>query len=287
MHLSIRTLGAAIAATVAFGVAPPTAVAAPPSNPGTGGGNAGQAPKADGPAAQKPGAEQKPDAGQGAGQKPGKDAESNLRPKPAKVADRISNRLARTIAKRDARLDKVVENRLANLDDVDVAAVMVENLAADQATLAELRDAALAAADGAKNLREVRGNVREVRSELRQLRLVNYIVASNLLIQAERVQGVVEANAATFEGVSGLDLSVAVAANEEAAAAIASAVEKALEITALTPRSALHEVRVDLRTARQALAVVAAALEGVEEPAEEELTEEEPVEEPVAEEPAV
>jgi hypothetical protein len=278
MHLSIRTLGAAIAATVAFGVAPPVAVAAPPSNPGNGGGNAGQAPKTDGPAAQKP------DAGKGAGQKPaaGKGAASNLRPKPAKVAERISNRLANTIAKRDARVTKVVENRLANLDDADVAAAMLENLAADQATLADLRDAALAAADGAKNLREVRGNVREVRGELRQMRLVNYIIASNLLIQAERLEGVVEANSVALETVTGLDLSVAVAANEEAAAAIAAAVEKVLEITALTPRSALGDVRADLRTARQALAVVADLLEGVEEPTEGEPTEEEPA----AEEPA-
>jgi hypothetical protein len=271
MHLSIKTLGAAIAATVAFGVAAP-AVAAPPSDPGSvdAGDKSGQ-----GSQTQKPGDAAKPAADPKNGA--GKDAGSELRPKASKIADRISTRLARAITKRDARLSKAVETRLSHLEDTDVAAAVLENLAVVQATLADLQAAALTAPEDATNLREVRGDLREVRKGLRELRLVNYIQVANLLNRAERLQGVVDANTVALEAATGVDLSAAVAANEEAAAALSVAVEKALEITALAPRSAVREVRMELVAAAQALAVVAEALEPVEQ--------EPSAEEPAAEEP--
>jgi hypothetical protein len=230
MYRAIRLFAAATAATVAFGAAVPVAVAAP----------------------------SKPESG--------KVAASTLKPKAAKVAERISNRLGRNIDKRDTRFGRIVETRLANIDDVAVAAAVRQNLAADQATLGDLRKAALEAADGARNLREVRTDLRKVRTEFRRLRLANYIVTTNLVFRAERLEGVVEANAANLDAATGLDLSAALFANEEAAAAIASAVQKASQVSALSRRPALHDVRSDLRTARQALAVVADALEVVEEP---------------------
>jgi hypothetical protein len=157
-------------------------------------------------------------------------------PRTPALAKSDVRKVQRDIARLTKALDRTVRpSRIGTLAE-DVQATVVSNVEADKATLAGLGEAA-AAADTTLDLRQVRRDLRKVRVE-------NYRLSVNVLRQAARVDA---------------------AANPEAAALVASAVAKALTVTAASPKSLVREARADLAAARDLLDV---ETEGKTEPTE-------------------
>lgn len=123
-------------------------------------------------------------------------------------------------------LDRAVKSsRIAPLSETTQAGLLA-NVETEKTGLVALRDALVAADSTA--------DVRQVRTDLRGLRIANYVVAVNQLRQAEALVDVA-------------------AADVEAAALVASAITKALTVTAAADKSLLAEVRADLNAARALL----------------------------------
>ena len=142
------------------------------------------------------------------------------------VAKSDIRKVQRDIARLTKALDRTVRpSRIGTLAE-DVQAAVVAGVEADKATLAGLGEAA-AAADSTLDLRQVRRDLRKVRVE-------NYRLSVNVLRQAARVQA-------------------AAAENPGAAALVASAVAKALTVTAASPKSLVREAQADLAAARDLL----------------------------------
>ena len=154
--------------------------------------------------------------------------------KPAKPAKPVKGKSA-TVGQRQVMrdldramraLDRAVKSsRIAPLSETTQAGLLA-NVETEKTGLVALRDALVAADSTA--------DVRQVRTDLRGLRIANYVVAVNQLRQAEALVDVA-------------------AADVEAAALVASAITKALTVTAAADKSLLAEVRADLNAARALL----------------------------------
>ena len=137
-----------------------------------------------------------------------------------------TKQLVRTITVKDARLERLsTADRTTVLAD-EHEAVVVSNIGADRAALATLRSEAEAA--------DSTLDTRAVRTELRDFRVVNYVLSTNILRQAEAIAD--EA-----------------AADPEAVAHLDEAVTAALDITAASTKSDVREARAHLRLAKNEL----------------------------------
>lgn len=163
----------------------------------------------------------------------------------------------REIARLDARLSWVTRDRsLTGLTD-DQKAAVVANAAADRAALSALKDSVLAAASNA-DLRSVRASLRHVRPEV-------YTVALLDLRRAARLQATVVKNGTDLAAVTDRDVSAGVAANDQAGAALADAVAKALAVTAKSSNAELRAINADFRAAHEALGTVEGVLSGADD----------------------
>ena len=127
---------------------------------------------------------------------------------------------------KDARLERLsTADRTTVLAD-EHEAVVVANIGADRAALATLRSEAEAA--------DSTLDTRAVRTELRDFRVVNYVLSTNILRQAE-------------------DIADEAAADPEAVAHLDEAVTAALAITAESTKSDVREAREHLRLAKNEL----------------------------------
>jgi hypothetical protein len=166
----------------------------------------------------------------------------------------------REIARLDARLAWVTRDRaLTGLTD-DQKAAVVANAAADSAALSALKDSVLAA-DGNADLRSVRTSLRQVRPQVYTLALLD-------LSQAARLQATVDQNATDLAAVTDRDVTAGVASNDQAAAALADAVAKALAVTAKSSNADLRAINADFRAAHQALDTVEEVLTGTDDSTE-------------------
>lgn len=137
-----------------------------------------------------------------------------------------TKQLVKDITGKDSRLaaKAVAEKTVALADEHE--AVVVENITADRAALAALKDEALAA--------ESVLDTRATRKELRAFRVENYVLVVNVLHKAE---GLVDA----------------AAVDPEALVFVQSAIDKALATTATSPKSDLRAARHDLAAAQSEL----------------------------------
>lgn len=134
-----------------------------------------------------------------------------------------TKQLLKTISGKDAQLARLAgSHRTTRLVD-DVEALLLVNIDADRAALAQIRSAAQAAGSTL--------DPRAARKELRGFRVVNYVLAGNILHKAERMED-------------------DVAADPTASAHLEDAVAAALAITADSPKSAVRDARGHLRLAR-------------------------------------
>jgi HSP90 family molecular chaperone len=146
----------------------------------------------------------------------------------AKAADKraaqAQRQFDRLVKRTDRALARAVKetrvSELAVIGGKDTKAAVIENVNADRAAVAAATSAA----------------------QVKQYRAVNYLLAVNVLRQAAEVQ--VESDA--------------LGGNAEVDALVASAVEKALAVTALSPREKIKSARADLATAKDTLEAIAA-----------------------------
>jgi hypothetical protein len=141
-------------------------------------------------------------------------AKSDVR-KVLRDIDRVTRRLDHAV--RASRIDGLAQ---------ETQDALLANVEADQAALTELA-ATVSAADDTTDLRQARRDVRALRVE-------NYVLAVNVLRQAARVG----------EAADG---------NGEATALLASAVEKALAVTAESTKADVKAARADLVAAKALL----------------------------------
>lgn len=147
------------------------------------------------------------------------------------------------IARLSTSLDRAVKPSRIGMLPEDQQTTLQTNVEADQLALETLGVAVLAA-DSTHDLRQVR-------RDLKKVRVVNYNHAVNSLRRALEMQAQLAAHP---------DLT-------EAAGLVAGAVEKALTVTAASPKSLLKEIRADL-SAAQALLDAAADEPVADEPVE-------------------
>jgi hypothetical protein len=137
-----------------------------------------------------------------------------------------TKQLVKTIAVKDARLERLsTADRTTLLADEHEAGV-VSNIGTDRAALAALRSEAEAA--------DSTLDTRAVRKELRDFRVVNYVLSVNILRQAE-------------------EIADEAAADPEAVAHLDEAVSSALAITAESTKPEVRDARAHLRLAKNEL----------------------------------
>lgn len=141
-----------------------------------------------------------------------------------KKAAQAQRRFERLVSRTDRALARAIKetrvSRLAVLGGKDTKATVIDNVNADRAGLAAATETA----------------------QVTQFRAVNYVLVVNVLRQAAEIQ-------------TGSD---ALGGNAEVEALVGSAVEKALAVTALSPRSQITSARADLAAANEILEAVAA-----------------------------
>lgn len=181
------------------------------------------------------------------------------KPAHGKVGAQAQRQVLRDLARLDAQLLRVGrEARTAGLSDA-VRPAVLENIADDRLALADL----------AAEVRAGTVDPREVRATLRSVRPMSYQQVVNSLRLAARLAASAAEARAALEG----DLGAPWAELDAAEAGLASAVEKALLVTAFSDRAARQAVRQELAAAAAALTVVLDYVAGLPE---------EPVEPPVA-----
>ena len=145
---------------------------------------------------------------------------------PAGTTKSQTKQLVKTIGVKDARLERLsTADRTTLLADEHEAGV-VSNIDADRLALATLRSEAEAA--------DSTLDTRVVRTELRDFRVVNYVLSTNILRQAE-------------------EIADEVAADPEAVAHLDEAVTSALAITAESTKAEVRDARAHLRLAKNEL----------------------------------
>lgn len=155
-----------------------------------------------------------------------KPASKQAKPVKGKSATVGQRQVLRDLDRAMRALDRAVKSsRIAPLSETTQAGLLA-NVETEKTGLVALRDALVAADSTA--------DVRQVRTDLRGLRIANYVVAVNQLRRAEALVDVA-------------------AADVEAAALVASAITKALTVTAAADKSLLADVRADLNAARALL----------------------------------
>ena len=152
--------------------------------------------------------------------KPSKAAKA---PKPSEASKAPKTKqLLKAIDVRDAKLERLTTaERTSALSD-DVEALLIANIDADRAILTTLRADAEAVGSTL--------DVKAVRKDLHDFRVVNYVLAGNILRKAEQ-------------------LETELAADPTAAAHLAEAVDAALEITAESTKDDVRDAREHLRLA--------------------------------------
>jgi hypothetical protein len=146
--------------------------------------------------------------------------------KPAATTTPQTKQLVRAITVKDARLERLsTADRTAVLADENEAGV-VSNIVTDRKALATLKSEAEAA--------DSTLDTRAVRTELRDFRVLNYVLSTNILRQAEAIAD--EA-----------------AADPEAVAHLDEAVAAAQAITACSTKSDVRDARAHLRLAKNEL----------------------------------
>ena len=134
-----------------------------------------------------------------------------------------TKQLLKAISVKDAQLERLATaTRTSQLSD-DVETTFVSNITADRTALAALR----AEAEAVGSTLDAKAE----RKELHDFRVVNYVLAGNVLRQAEAVEE-------------------ALAADPEAAAHLAEAVAAALDVTAESTKADVREAREHLRLAK-------------------------------------
>ena len=175
----------------------------------------------------------------------GAHAKADKAAKGGKAIVREQRMVLQAITRLSTALDRNVKPSRIEMLPTEQQDALLANVEADQGILAALREDVLAA-DSALDLRQVR-------TDLKSFRVENYLHATNALVEALELQ----AELAAYPDLV------------EAAALVAGAVEKALTVTAESPRSLLQEIRADLAAAQELLEA-AAAVPVVEEPVVEE-----------------
>lgn len=156
-------------------------------------------------------------------------AASDDKPRPPKAAkaDKApkapkTKQLLKAIDVRDAKLERLTTAERTTVLSDDVEAAFVTNMAVDRTALATLRAQAEAAGSTL--------DVKAVRKDLHDFRVVNYVLAANILRKAEK-------------------LEIELAADPTAAAHLAEAVDAALAITAVSTKADVRDAREHLRLA--------------------------------------
>ena len=156
------------------------------------------------------------------------DAKPASKPVKGKSATVGQRQVMRDLDRAMRALDRAVKpSRITPLSETAQAGLLA-NVETEKTGLVALRDALVAADSTA--------DVRQVRTDLRDLRIANYVVAVNQLRQAEALVEVA-------------------AADVEATALVASAITKALTVTAAADKALLADVRADLNAARALLGI--------------------------------
>ncbi|HXH77846.1 hypothetical protein [Nocardioides sp.] len=144
--------------------------------------------------------------------------------KPSKASEAPKTKqLLKAIDVRDAKLERLTTaERTSELSD-DVEAAFVANMTADRTALATLRADAEAVGSTL--------DVKTVRKDLHDFRVVNYVLAGNILRKAEK-------------------LETELTADPTAAAQLAAAVDAALAITAVSTKDDVRDARDLLKLAK-------------------------------------
>jgi Spy/CpxP family protein refolding chaperone len=141
-----------------------------------------------------------------------------------KKAAQAQRQFERLVERTDRALARAIKDtrvsKLAVIGGKDTKATVIENVNADRAAVAAATTTA----------------------QVRQYRAVNYVLVVNVLRQAAEVQAE----------------SDALGGNAEVDALVGSAVEKALAVTALSPRSEIKSARADLSAAKEILEAIVA-----------------------------
>lgn len=141
-----------------------------------------------------------------------------------KRAAQDQRQFERLVERTDRALARAINetrvSQLAVIGGKDTKATVIENVNADRAGVAAATTAA----------------------QVKQYRAVNYVLVVNVLRQAAEVQAE----------------SDALGGNAEVDALVGSAVEKALAVTALSPRDEIKSARADLAAAKEILEAIAA-----------------------------
>ncbi|PVG82651.1 hypothetical protein DDE18_09760 [Nocardioides gansuensis] len=137
-----------------------------------------------------------------------------------------TKQLVKDVAGKDKRLARLATStKVTRLADENEQ-VLVANITEDRADLAELKTAAEAA--------DSTYDAKAVRKDLRSFRVENYVLAANIVKQAEA-------------------LADEAAADPEAAAAVDAAIDAALALTADSTKADVKAARVHLQTAHEEL----------------------------------